>query len=159
MFHFCLSMDSFVVQLFSWVLLFATPWTAAHQPSLPSLFPRVSSNWCPLIQWCYPTISFSVPPFSSCPRSFPSSGSFPISQFFASDGQSIRASASASVPHGLQPARFLCLWNSPGKKTGVGCHSLLQRFFPTQGLNPSFLHFRQILYCLSHQGSILAHIT
>ena len=50
-------------------------------------------------------------------------------------------------------ARLLCPWNSPGKSTGVGSHSLLQRIFPTQGLNPSLLHCRQILYRLSHQGS------
>ena len=45
--------------------------------------------------------------------------------------------------------RLLCSWNSPGKITGVGSHSLLQRNFPTQGLNPGLLHCRQILYCLS----------
>ena len=50
-------------------------------------------------------------------------------------------------------ARLLCLWNSPRKNTGVGCHSLLQRIFLAQGLNPSLLHWRQILYCLSHQGN------
>ena len=43
--------------------------------------------------------------------------------------------------------------NFPGKNTGVGCHSLLQGIFPTQGLNSNLLHCRQILYCLSHQGS------
>ena len=43
--------------------------------------------------------------------------------------------------------------DSPGKNTGVGCHALLQGIFPTQGLNPGLLHWRQILYCLSHQGS------
>ena len=53
---------------------------------------------------------------------------------------------------GLQPTRLLCPWHSPGKKTGVGCHSLLQGIFPTQGSNPSLLHCRHILYCLSHQG-------
>ena len=42
-------------------------------------------------------------------------------------------------PHGLQPARFLCPWDSPGKNTGVGCHALLQGIFPIQGLNPCFL--------------------
>ena len=47
----------------------------------------------------------------------------------------------------------LCPWNSSGKNTGVGCQSLLQGIFPTQGLNPCILHCRQILYCLSHQGS------
>ena len=44
-------------------------------------------------------------------------------------------------------------WDSPGKNTEVGCHSLLQRFFPTQGLNPGLQNCRQILYYLSHQGS------
>ena len=48
--------------------------------------------------------------------------------------------------HGLQPTRFPCTWNSPGKNPGVGSHSLLQRIFPTQGLNPGLLHCRQILY-------------
>ena len=56
-------------------------------------------------------------------------------------------------PHGLQPSRFLCPWNSPGKNTGVGCHFLLQGIFPTQGSNLGLLYCRQILYCLSHQGS------
>ena len=56
-------------------------------------------------------------------------------------------------PHGLQPARLLSLWDSPGKNTGVGCHSHLQGIFPTQGSNPGLPHCRQILYQLSHQGS------
>ena len=59
--------------------------------------PGVSSNSCPLSHWCHPTISSSVARFSSCPQSFPESGSFPMSQLFASDGQSIGTSASASV--------------------------------------------------------------
>ena len=58
----------------------------------PSLSPRVCSKSCPLSQWCYPTISFSVIPFSSCFQSFPASGSFPMGQFFTSGGQSIGAS-------------------------------------------------------------------
>ena len=45
--------------------------------------------------------------------------------------------------------------DSPGKNTGVVCHALLQRIFPTQGSNPGLPHCRQILYCLSHQGSLL----
>ena len=52
------------------------------------------------------------------------------------------------APHG----EFLP-WHSPGKNTGVGCHFLIQEIFPTQGLNLVFLHCRQILYLLSHQGS------
>ena len=59
-------------------------------------------------------------------------------------------------PHGLEPARLLSPWDSPGKNTGVGCHALLQRIFLTQGSNPGILHCRQILYRLSHQGSPLS---
>ena len=54
-------------------------------------------------------------------------------------------------PHGLQPTRLLCPWNSSGKNTGVGSHSLLQGIFPTQGLSPDFPHCRQILYQLSYK--------
>ena len=61
-------------------------------------------------------------------------------------------------PHELLPTRLLYPWDSLGKKTGVGCHALLQGIFPTQGLNPGLLHCRQILYCLSHQGSIICDI-
>ena len=63
----------------------------------PSPTPRACSNSCPLSQWCHPTILSSCVPFSSRLQSFPASGSFPRSQFFASGGQSIGASASASV--------------------------------------------------------------
>ena len=59
--------------------------------------PRAFSSSCPLSWWCHPTISSSVIPFSFCLQSFPASGSFPMSQFFASGGQSIGVSASASV--------------------------------------------------------------
>ena len=55
----------------------------------PSLSPRACSNSCPLSQWCHPTISSSIIPFSSCPQSFPVSGSFPVSWLFPSGGQSI----------------------------------------------------------------------
>ena len=54
--------------------------------------------------------------------------------------------------HGLQPSRFLCPWDSPGKNKRVGWHALLQGIFPTQGSNPRLLHCRRILYQLSHQG-------
>ena len=63
----------------------------------PSLSPGVCSNSCPLSQWCHPTISSSVIPVSLYLQSFPASGSFPMSQFFASAGQSIGALALASV--------------------------------------------------------------
>ena len=70
-------------------------------------------------------------PSASCPSGSVMSGSLP--------------------PHGLQPARPFCPWNSPGKNTGV--HSLLQVIFPTQGSNLDLLHYRQILCHLSHQGN------
>ena len=63
----------------------------------PSPTPEAFSNAFPLSQWCHPTISSSVIPFSACFQSCPASGSFPVSQFFASGGQSIGALASASV--------------------------------------------------------------
>ena len=85
------------VQSLSRILLFVTPWTAAHRPPCPSSTPRDYSNSCPLSQWCHPTISSSVVPFSSCPQSFPISGSFQMSPLFTSGGQSIGVSASASV--------------------------------------------------------------
>ena len=67
----------------------------------PSPTPRACSNSCPWSQWCHPTSSFSVIPFSSCLQSFPTSGSFPMTHFFASGGQSIGASASV-LPMNIQ---------------------------------------------------------
>ena len=74
-----------------------SPQIAACQASLSITNSTVYSNTCPLRQWCHPTISSSVVPFSSCLKPFPASESFPMSQFFASGGQSIGISASASV--------------------------------------------------------------
>ena len=68
----------------------------ARLPS-PSPTPRIYSNSCPSSQWCHPTISSSVAPFSSCPQSLPASGSFPVSQLFSCCSQSTGVSASASV--------------------------------------------------------------
>ena len=67
------------------------------RPPGPSPTPRVYPNSCPLSRWCHPTISSSVVPFSSCPQSFPASGSFHRSQLFASGGQSTGVTASTSV--------------------------------------------------------------
>ena len=67
------------------------------RPPCPSPNPRVYANSCPLSQWCHPTISSSVVPFSSCLQSFPASGSFQMSQLFVSGGQSTGVSASGSV--------------------------------------------------------------
>ena len=67
------------------------------RPPCPLPTPRVHPNPCPLSLWCHPTVSSSVLPFTSCPQSFPASGSFPMSQLFPSGGQSTGVSASASV--------------------------------------------------------------
>ena len=66
------------------------------RPPCPSPNPRVHPNTCPLCWWCHPTISSSVVPFSSCPQSFPPSGSFQMSQLSASGGEIIGVSASTS---------------------------------------------------------------
>ena len=80
------------------------------RPPCPSPIHRVYSNSCPLSQWCHPTISSSVVPFSSHFQSFPASGSFQMSQFFTSGGQSIGASASV-FPMNIQ--RWFPLgWNA-----------------------------------------------
>ena len=83
-----------------------TLWTHGLQHArlpCPLPTPGACSNSCSLGWWCHPTMSSFVVPFSSCLQSFPASGSFPKSQFFASGGQSIRASASASVlPKNIQ---------------------------------------------------------
>ena len=73
------------------------------RPPYPSPTPGACSSSCPLSQWYHPTISSSVVPFSSCLQSFPASGSFKMSQFFPSGGQSIGILASASVlPKNIQ---------------------------------------------------------
>ena len=75
------------------------PWHGLQHAKLPCPLPtpRTCSNSFPLSQWCHPTISSSVVPFSSCLQSFPTSRSFPMSQFFTSGSQSIGALASASL--------------------------------------------------------------
>ena len=67
------------------------------RPPCPSPTPGVYPNLCPLSRWCHPTISSSVVPFSSCPQPFPASGSFLMSQLFASGGRRTGVSASTSV--------------------------------------------------------------
>ena len=89
------------------------------RPPCASPTPRVYSNSCPLSRWCHPIISSSVVPFSSCLQSFPALGSFPMSQFFASGGQSIGVSASAWVlPMNIQdwsPLGGTCWTSLPSK--------------------------------------------
>ena len=80
----------------------------------PSPTPGACSNLCPLSQWCHSTISSTVVPFSSCLKSFPASGSFPMSWLFALGGQSTGVSASASVlPINIQDWFPLGLTGSP----------------------------------------------
>ena len=67
--------------------------------------------------------------------------------------ENVSCSVVSLQAHGLQPARLPCSWGSPSKNPGVGSHSLLCGIFSILGLNLSLLHFRQIIYCLSHQGS------
>ena len=87
------------VQFSRWILSDSLqPYEPQHsRPPCPSPTPGVYPNSCPSSQWCHLTISSSVVPFSSCPQSLPASGSFPMSQLFASGGQSIGVSASTSV--------------------------------------------------------------
>ena len=92
-----------VVQSLSCVRLLVTPSTAGHQASLAFAVSRVCSNSCPVTRWCHPTISSSVVPFSSWPQSFPKSGSFQMSQLFASCGQRIGVS-------GWSPVVTLCFY-------------------------------------------------
>ena len=91
---------------FSYSVLFNSLWPHEPQdtrPPCPSPTAGVYPNPYPLSQWCRPVISSSVIPFSSCPQSFPASGSFPVNQVFVSGGQSTGASASTSVlPMNLQ---------------------------------------------------------
>ena len=88
---------SLSVQSLSYVWLFQPHGPQHTRPPSPSPTPGVHPNSCPLSRWCHPAISSSVVPFSPCPQSFPASRSFQISQLFASGGQSIGVSASASV--------------------------------------------------------------
>ena len=81
------------------------------RPPCPSPTPRVYPNSCPLSWWCHPAISFSIIPFSSCPQSFPASGSFPMSQLFAWGGPSIGVSASVSVHHTKCWTGWSTSWN------------------------------------------------
>ena len=101
MFLVCLNFTLFKSSVqFSRSVVSHSLWSHKQQharPLCPSPTPRVHPNPCPVCQWCHPPISSSVIPFSSCPQSVPASGSFQVSQLFASGGQSIGISASTSV--------------------------------------------------------------
>ena len=120
-------------------------WLQDTRLPCPSPTPRACSHSCPLSRWYHPTISSSVIPFS-CLQSFPVPGSFPMSQFFSSGGQSIGVSASTSVlPVNIQD------WFP------LGSMGLIS--FQSKGLSPGLLYCRQILYQLSHKRSRIILIT
>ena len=99
----------------------------------PSLSPRACSNSCPSSLWCHPIISSSVAPFSSCPQSFPASGSFLMSRLFTSGGQSIGASVSASIlPMNIQG--WFSLGLSPQKSGEEPCEIAVAMFSETTSL-------------------------
>ena len=171
-----------VVQLLSRVWFFVTPWPAAHQASLSFTVFQSLLKFLFIVSVILSNHLIFCFPLLLCLQSFTASGSFPMILFFTSGGQSIVASASASVlPMNIQcwfPFRLIDLilqsseseshfvvssslqlheryspWNSPGQNTVVGNHSLLQGIFPTQGSNPGPTHCRWTLYQRSHQGS------
>ena len=130
-----------------------TPWTVAHQAPLSMGFPR-REYWSGL----------TFPP----PGDLPNSGMEPASPALA-DGftelpgkplvkmlcRATQSGLSLCYPMGCSLPGFSVPGDSPRKNSGVGCHALLQGIFPTQGLNPGPLHYRQILYHLSHREALL----
>ena len=122
------------------------------RPPWPSPTPRVYPNSCPLSRWCHPTISFSVVRFSSCLQSFPASGSFPMSQLFASGVQSIGVSASSSVlPMNAQEwsplgwTDWISLWSKGLFKSLLQHHIQKHQFFGAQLSLESNSHIHTIL--------------
>ena len=114
----------------------------------PSPTPGAYSNSWPLSQWCHPTSSSSVTPFSSCLQSFPASGSFLVSQFFELGGQSIGISASASVLSVNIQTDFLQDWQVGSiRKWEVTVHLDLSNFKGHASSSPSY--FRSLIHSIS----------
>ena len=140
---------AFHAQLLSHVWLFVTPWPASCQASL-----SITNSWSllkpmsiELVRWCHPTISSSVIPFSSCLQSFPASGSFQMSQFFTSGGQSSGTSTSASVlPMNIQD------WFPLGRTDWISLQSkgLSRVFTNTRVWKHHFFHAQPFLWSNSH---------
>ena len=142
---------AYVLSCFSRVQLLVTLWTVARQAPLSMGFSR-QEYWSGLP--CPP------PGDLPCPGIEPESIMPPaLAGGFFTTSATWEAHVSPSVvstllwPHGLYLARLLYPWDSPDKNTDLGRHSLLQRIFLTQRLNPGLLYFRQTLYFLSHQRS------
>ena len=107
----------------------------------PEPTPRACSNSCPSSQWCHPTISCLITPFSSCLQIFPASESFPISQFFTSGGQSIEVSALASIlSMNIQDSFSLWLTGSPCSPSDSQESSPTPQFTSINSSTLSFLH-------------------
>ena len=115
-------------------------------PPCPSTTPGVHSDSRPLSQWCHPTISFSVVPFSSCPQSLPASESFPMSQLFASGGQSTGISALASFlpkkPQGWSASEW------------TGWISLQSKGFSRVSPTPQFKSINPSVFSLLHSPTL-----
>ena len=127
-----------------WPMDCSTPGFPVHHQLL-----ELTQNSCPLSQWCHPTVSSSVGPFSSCLQSFPESGSFPMSQFFASGGQSIGVSASASVlPMNIQD------WFPWGLTGMISSQSkgLSRVISNTTVQKHQFFHAQGVQYCRTEWG-------
>ena len=128
--------------------------------SCPSLSPGVCSNSCPLNRWCHPTILSSVTPFSSCPQSFPASGSFPMSLLLAWwGGQSIGASASVLVlPMNIQDwFPYLTYFPSPyySSSNSVSGTTITWAQIPRVTLILPFTYSRDIHTCIFPESGIL----
>ena len=140
---------------FSHSVVFDSLWPHESQhtrPPCPSPTPGVHSNSCSLSQWCHPTISSSDIPFSSCHQPFPASASFPMSQLFASCGQSIGVSASASaLPMNTQD------WSPLGCSSWISLQSrgLSVIFSNTTVQKHQFFSAQLSLYCNSHNHAWL----
>ena len=117
------------------------------RPPCPSPTPRVHPNPCSLSWWCHPTISSTVIPFSSCPWSFPASGSFPVSQLFTTGGQSIGVSASASVLPMNIHTWFL---SGPTSLISLLSKGLSRVFSSTTVWKHQFFHAQPSLWFSSH---------
>ena len=128
-----------------------------HSPTKILCFSTFYTNFPKGSGWVNKQWRLVATPAVSCPcpsllmlRHSTSLTCFPV--FTGRNREALCVCVSCSVvsnslwPHGLRPVRLLCPWNSPGKNTGVGCHSLLQEIFLTQGSNPCLLHCRWILY-------------
>ena len=112
------------------------------RPPCPSPTPGACSSSCPSSQWCHPTISSSVIPFSSCPQSFPASGSFQMSQLFAWGSQSIGVSASTSVlPMKTQDWSHLGWTGWISLESKRTTHLIIEFFSFTEGwIAPGFIY-------------------